>query len=169
MCIFTSWPLGLLYPHGRCWDHYLFCYLLTPRGWFLFEKLAASQLVKFPAVYGTRRFITAFKSARHSVLLLVFRNHLPELGHITKRVVHSYFGRKIIRIGMVVWNGSCELLRALKICLWCVGYTLLFLIWLISCLVPGVCKCWATKCCTVAPNICGILGVGLVSCHPSGA
>jgi len=32
----------------------------------LLEKLPASQLVKqFPAFYGTRRFITAFTSARH--------------------------------------------------------------------------------------------------------
>ena len=31
-----------------------------------FEKLTISQLVKkFPAFYGTRRFITAFTSARH--------------------------------------------------------------------------------------------------------
>ena len=39
--------------------------LLTPWGRVL-EKLTGSQLVKkFPAFYGTRRFITAFTSARH--------------------------------------------------------------------------------------------------------
>ena len=39
---------------------YLFTYLL------LLEKLTGFQLVKkFPAIYGTRRFITAFTSARH--------------------------------------------------------------------------------------------------------
>ena len=33
------------------------------------EKLTVSQLVKkFPAFYGTRRFITAFMSARHLFL-----------------------------------------------------------------------------------------------------
>jgi hypothetical protein len=36
-------------------------WLLTP---FL-ENLTGSQLVKFPAFYGTRRYITAFTSARH--------------------------------------------------------------------------------------------------------
>ena len=48
---------------------YLLTYLLTP--WFrvLLEKLAGLQLVKkFPAFYGTRRFITAFTSFRHPSL-----------------------------------------------------------------------------------------------------
>ena len=41
-------------------------YILTPRSRVLFETLTGSQLVKkFPAFYGTRRFITAFTKARH--------------------------------------------------------------------------------------------------------
>jgi hypothetical protein len=41
-------------------------YLLTPCSRVLVEKLTGFQLVKkFPAFYGTRRFITAFTSARH--------------------------------------------------------------------------------------------------------
>ena len=41
-------------------------YLLTPCTRVLLEKLNCSKLVKkFPAFYGTRRFITAFTSARH--------------------------------------------------------------------------------------------------------
>ena len=41
-------------------------YLLTPRNRVLLEKLTGFQLVKkFPAFYGTRRFITAVTSARH--------------------------------------------------------------------------------------------------------
>ena len=41
-------------------------YLLTPCRRALFEKLTSSQLdKKFPAFYGSRRFITAFTSARH--------------------------------------------------------------------------------------------------------
>ena len=41
-------------------------YLLTPWNRFLFEKLTGFQLVrKFPAFYGTRRSITAFRNARH--------------------------------------------------------------------------------------------------------
>jgi hypothetical protein len=41
-------------------------YLLTPWSTVLLEKLTSLQLVKkFPAFYGTRRFITALTSARH--------------------------------------------------------------------------------------------------------
>jgi hypothetical protein len=41
-------------------------YLLTPWSRVLLEKLTGLQLVKkFPAFYGTRRFITTFISARH--------------------------------------------------------------------------------------------------------
>ena len=43
-----------------------FTYLLTPWCWVLLEKLTGLQLVKkFPAFYGTRRFITALTSVRH--------------------------------------------------------------------------------------------------------
>ena len=46
---------------------YLITYLLlTPLCRVLLEKLTGLQLVKkFPAFHGTRRFITAFTSARH--------------------------------------------------------------------------------------------------------
>jgi len=45
---------------------YLLTYLLTPLSRALLEKLTGSQLVtKFPAIYGIRRFITAFTSVRH--------------------------------------------------------------------------------------------------------
>jgi hypothetical protein len=45
---------------------YLLHYSLAPCSRVLREKLNGSQLVKnFPAFYGTRRFVTAFKSARH--------------------------------------------------------------------------------------------------------
>jgi len=41
-------------------------YLLNQFSRFLLEKLTGSQLVKkFPAFYGTGRFITAFTSAHH--------------------------------------------------------------------------------------------------------
>jgi hypothetical protein len=43
-------------------------YTYLPTSWsrFLLEKLTSFQIVKkLPAVYGTRRFITAFASARH--------------------------------------------------------------------------------------------------------
>jgi len=45
---------------------YLLTYLLTPWSRGLLEKLTGLQLAKkFPAFYGTRRFITALTSARH--------------------------------------------------------------------------------------------------------
>ena len=45
---------------------HLLTYLLTPWSRVLLEKLIGFQLVKkFPAFYGTRKFITAFTSARH--------------------------------------------------------------------------------------------------------
>ena len=48
---------------------HLFTYLLTPRCRVLLEKLTGLQLVKkFPAFYGTRRFITALTSVRHPFL-----------------------------------------------------------------------------------------------------
>ena len=51
--------------------NYLLTSLLTPWSRVLFEKLTGSQLdKKFPAFCGTRRFITAFKSARHLSLSL---------------------------------------------------------------------------------------------------
>ena len=41
-------------------------YLIAPCSRFLLEKLTGSQLVKkFPASYGTRKFLTAFTRARH--------------------------------------------------------------------------------------------------------
>ena len=47
----------------------MFTYLLTPWSRIDLEKLTISQLVKkFPALNGTRRFITAFTSARHMSL-----------------------------------------------------------------------------------------------------
>jgi len=45
---------------------YLITYLLTPWSRVLLEKLTYSQLVqKFPAFYGTRKFITSLTNARH--------------------------------------------------------------------------------------------------------
>jgi len=47
-------------------NHLVFTYRLTPWSTALLEKLTGSLLVKkFPAFYGTRRFITLFTSACH--------------------------------------------------------------------------------------------------------
>ena len=41
-------------------------YLLTPWSRNLLEKLTGSQVVKkFPVLYGTRKFITAFRRVPH--------------------------------------------------------------------------------------------------------
>ena len=66
--IFVTWRLFL--NNDLCIDVLtcLLTYLLTPWSRVL-EKLTDSQLVKkFPTFYGTRRFITAFTSARHLCL-----------------------------------------------------------------------------------------------------
>ena len=54
----------------------LITYLLIPWSRVLLEKLSGFQLVKnFPTFHGTRRFTTAFTSARHLSLYLF---HLRE-------------------------------------------------------------------------------------------
>jgi len=65
---------------------YLLTYLVTPWGRVLLEKVTDFQLVKkFPAFYGTRRFITHFTSASHlslpwssSILSIPQNTTLPE-------------------------------------------------------------------------------------------
>jgi len=57
----SSYTLALSYLLTHSLTH-----SLTPCSTVPLEKLTGSQLVKkFPAFYGTRRFITAFTSARH--------------------------------------------------------------------------------------------------------
>jgi len=47
-------------------EHTQLTYLLTPWSRVILEKLTGLQLVKkFPAFYGTRRFVTALTSVRH--------------------------------------------------------------------------------------------------------
>jgi hypothetical protein len=44
----------------------MLAYLLTPYSTVLLEKLTGLQLVKkFPAFYGTRRFVAVFTSVHH--------------------------------------------------------------------------------------------------------
>ena len=55
----------------KCFSRFKYTYLLTPWSRVLLEKLARLQLVKkFPAFYGTRRFLAALTSARHLSLSL---------------------------------------------------------------------------------------------------
>ena len=63
------WPVGRIPPRPvpeLLSSTYLLTYLLTPWNRVLLEKLTGFQPVKkFPALYGTRRFIIALTSARH--------------------------------------------------------------------------------------------------------
>ena len=64
-------------------------YLFSPWSTVLLEKLTGSQLVrKFLAFYGNRRFLTAFKSARH--LSLSWASSIQSLSP------HTTFGRSIL-------------------------------------------------------------------------
>jgi hypothetical protein len=57
---------GLSIAPGRLITEGNVLYLFIPWSRVLLEKLGGFQLVKkFPAFYGTRRFITNFTSARH--------------------------------------------------------------------------------------------------------
>jgi hypothetical protein len=78
----SKWPPPIFYylhqikssrklSHNSHIDINIITYLLTPRSRVLLDKLIGFQLVKkFPAFYGTRRFITAFTSA-HPLSLTV--------------------------------------------------------------------------------------------------
>ena len=62
--------------------------LLTPWSTVLLEKLTGSQLVKkFPAFYGTRKFITPFTSARHLSLSWASSNQSTPPHHISRRSI----------------------------------------------------------------------------------
>jgi len=59
------WPL-LITHNAYSSIEGILTYLFTPWSRVLLEKLTGLQIVKkFPAFYGTRRFITALTSARH--------------------------------------------------------------------------------------------------------
>jgi hypothetical protein len=75
---------------------YLITYLLTPWSRVFLEKLTGFQLVKkFSAFYGTRRFITAFKSARH--LSLSLANSIQSIP------LHSSSWKFIVMLSIYAW------------------------------------------------------------------
>ena len=59
---------------------YLITYSLATSNTVLLEKLAGSQLVKnYPTFYGTRMFLSAFKSARHiSLTWVISIQYMPQ-------------------------------------------------------------------------------------------
>jgi len=77
---------------------HIFAYLLTPWSRVLLENLTSFQLVKkFPTFYGTRRFITAFISARHL--------SLPWASLIHSIIPHSAFWRFILILSSLFFYG----------------------------------------------------------------
>jgi hypothetical protein len=70
-CLSLSSKASVLQPRYSCFpasrhNTYILTYLLTPWSRVLPEKLKRPELLKkLPAFYGTRRFITAFTTARH--------------------------------------------------------------------------------------------------------
>ena len=96
-------------PSDICTASYLLIYLLTPWCRVLLEKLTGLQLVnKFPAFYGTRRFITVLTSVRH--LSLSWANP------IQSTYPHPTSWRTILilsthlRLGLTAVNSSCILI-----------------------------------------------------------
>jgi hypothetical protein len=67
--------------HHHHHHHHLTYFLLTPWSRVILEKLTGLQVVKkFPILYGIRRFITAFTSARH--LSLSRASSIQSIPHI---------------------------------------------------------------------------------------
>ena len=72
------------------WGPKLLCQDLSPWSRTLPENLTSLELVKeFPAFYGTRRFITAFTSARQLSLPSATAIHFLEIGFNS---IHLYLG-----------------------------------------------------------------------------
>ena len=97
-----------LYTHDSIRSHSvmltgLLNYLFTPWNRVLLEKLTSSQLVKkFPAFYGTRRFITAFTGARHLSLsrATLIQSKLPHPTTLRSILMLSYHLRLRLTSGL---------------------------------------------------------------------
>jgi len=100
-------------------------YLLTPWRKVLLKKLTGLQLVeKYPAFYGTRRFITAFTSARHLSLswassiqflpphrtprrsILILSSHLSLPPGVNPIAVEKYINQYQSSFGSTKWSLS---------------------------------------------------------------
>ena len=82
--------------------NHLITYLLTPYSTVPLQKLTGSQLVKkFPTFYRTRRFITAFTSARH--LSLSWASSIQSV------LPHPNFWRySHLRLGLPKWSVTSQ-------------------------------------------------------------
>ena len=98
---------------------YILTHLLTPHSTVLLQKLTGSQLVKkFPTFYGTRKFITAFTSARQLSLSWASSNQsIPPTSHFLKIhlniILPSTLGSpsKCSKSTKVLWNLLFNLLE----------------------------------------------------------
>ena len=91
---------------------YLLTYLLTSWSRVLLEKLTDSQLVeKFPAIYGTRRFITAFTSARHLSLSWArsFQSIPPHPTSWRSILILSPFCALVFHVSVGLWSLKCSI------------------------------------------------------------
>ena len=78
-CLFYFEPSHIFVVYNKC------LIVLTPWNRVLPEKLTVPQLLKkFPAFYGTRRFITAFTTARQLSLFLARSIQSMPLSHFSK-------------------------------------------------------------------------------------
>jgi hypothetical protein len=76
---------------------YILTYLLTPWSRVLLERLTGFHLVKkFPAYYGTRRFVTAFTSYIHAVVHTNTHTYERTCVHIHIIYLHTYIHAHII-------------------------------------------------------------------------
>jgi len=79
---FTWWRQVKEFSKTSAYQVHLLIYWLTSCNRVFLEKLTVSRPVKkFPAFYGTRRFITAFTSVRH--LSLSWATSIQSMSHLT--------------------------------------------------------------------------------------
>jgi hypothetical protein len=113
-------------------------YILTPWNKVLLEKITASQLVKkFPAFYGTRKFITAFTSARH--LTLSWVRSIQFITHTWKSILilssYPWMGlpSSVFHLGFPIKTLYTPLLFPTVLH----AFPHLFLLYLIACIIQG--------------------------------
>jgi hypothetical protein len=111
----VSWDEVLLMVVTIAWSwyctviHYLLTHSLTPRSRVHLEKLTGFHLVKkFPTFYGTRRYITAFTSARH--LPLSWANSIQPTSWRSLLILSFH-----LRLGLP--NGSFRQVSPPKLCI----------------------------------------------------
>jgi hypothetical protein len=94
----SNWPINTQKILIRGFRNALTYKSLTPRSRVLLEKLTVIQLVKFPAFYGTRRFITLFTTVSHWSLSFARRTQTTPSNHTSPRsilILSSYLSLRL--------------------------------------------------------------------------